>query len=190
MKILGVCCSPRRNGNTEILLREALSSAEEEGAETKFITVSGKKILGCEGCDSCAKTNKCKIDDDMQILYPEFLEADGIIFGSPIYAWSLSSQAKAIIDRTFCLKRDTLLRNKVGGVVLVTYRVGHVGAFGIFAGFFTTNRMIMAGSAMAFGLEKGAVRNDTQGMAEAKSLGKVVVKYGKVSLLLDQKDLL
>ena len=186
MKILGICCSPRPGGNTEILLKEALDSAEKAGAEVEFETIAGKKIQGCEGCDACAKTNLCKINDDMQILYPKLLNANGIIFGSPIYAWSVTSQAKAIIDRTFCLKRGRVLRDKVGGVVLVTKRVGHVAAFNVFSGFFTANRMILSGCAMAFGFEKGEVRHDTQGMAEARSLGRAVVKYMKVQIVLNQ----
>lgn len=178
MKVLGICCSPRLHGNTEILLREALKSAKEAGAEIELVTIADKTIKGCEGCESCAETKKCNIQDDMQDIFPKLLEADGIIFGVPVYFWTVNSQAKAIIDRTHCLRHGGL-RNKIGGVVLVTGRVGHVNGFSVFANFFNIQRMILAGCAMAFGYKIGDVRNDTRGMGEAKALGKVVVKCAK-----------
>ncbi len=58
MKLLGIVCSPRKSSNTEILVREALTSAREAGAKTELLTVAGKNIAGCDGCDSCKKTRK------------------------------------------------------------------------------------------------------------------------------------
>ena len=66
MKVLGIVCSPRRRGNTEILVDEALASAKDSGAEVELVTVSGKNIAPCDGCESCIITGKCRIEDDMQ----------------------------------------------------------------------------------------------------------------------------
>ena len=83
MKILAVSGSPRKDGNTVILLNEALKGAQQEGAETELCSVSGKTIASCDACISCRKTGRCHINDDMQELYSKLLEADGIIMGTP-----------------------------------------------------------------------------------------------------------
>jgi len=195
MKVLGIVCSPRRRGNTEILVDEALASAEDSGAEVELVTVSGKNIAPCDGCESCIITGKCRIEDDMQEIYSKLSEADGIIFGTPVYFWSVTAQAKAIIDRTYVLWRDgRRLRNKVAGVVVVGGRAGTSHAFSVFHNFFTLHRMTSAagaiayaseeeikaedrgGGAIAYAGEKGEVRQDRRGMAEAKALGRAVVK--------------
>ncbi len=98
MKILGVVGSPRKGGNTEIMVEEALATAREAGAETELVLIAGKKIAGCDGCDTCRKTMACHIKDDMQTIYKQLEAADGIIFGTPVYFGSVPSQAKAIID--------------------------------------------------------------------------------------------
>ena len=103
MKILGLSCSPRKMGNTEILLGEALNGAKHEGVEVELFSVSGKEIKPCDGCGSCRKTGECHIKDDMQTVYPKLVEADGIIFGTPIYVYGMTTQAKAIIDRPCAL---------------------------------------------------------------------------------------
>ena len=102
MKILAVSCSPRKQGNTEILLNEALEGAKAEGAEVELYRVSGKNIQPCDGCWSCMKEGQCHIKDDMQELYEKLLAADGIIFGTPIYFYNMTAQAKTLLDRTLC----------------------------------------------------------------------------------------
>ena len=82
MKILGIVCGPRLRGNTEIILQESLDAAQEEGAEIELVTLAGKTIMPCDSCLSCDETKECRIKDDMQDIYIELLEADGIIFGT------------------------------------------------------------------------------------------------------------
>ena len=83
MKVIGIVCSPRKDGNTEILVKQALDSAREAGAQTKLFSVIGKNIAPCDACGSCHKTGVCHIQDDMQPLYQQLETADAIIFGSP-----------------------------------------------------------------------------------------------------------
>ena len=85
MKILGIVGSPRKGGNTEILVEEALTATREAGAQTEIILLADKNIAGCDGCGSCFETGVCKIKDDMQSIYPQLEAADAIIFGSPVY---------------------------------------------------------------------------------------------------------
>jgi multimeric flavodoxin WrbA len=177
MKVLGIVCSPRLHGNTEILVKAALVKAREEGAEIELATLAQKNISPCDACASCLKTGKCHIKDDMQDIYSKLLEADGIIFGSPVYYWSVSAQAKALIDRTWLFRVKRNLRNKVVGVVVAQEVSGAVSALTVFTNFFTIQKMIMVGRAIGFGTEKGEVINDRRGMSEAEALGKTIVRY-------------
>lgn len=179
MKILGICGSPRLNGNTEILLQTALAKAQELGAETELVTLAGKSISPCDGCYYCREADKgCRIQDDMQDIYAKILGADGIILGTPVYFWTVSAQAKALIDRTFCLHGRRELRNKALGAVVAYGRNGSTGALSVFNSFATGHKMLMVGQAIAIGSRrKGKVTLDEQGMAEAEALGKIMVEY-------------
>jgi len=178
MKILGIVCSPRTHGNTEILVQASLAKAQEEGAEIELVPLAGKTIAPCDACYSCRKTGKCHIKDDMQDIYTKLLEADGIIFGTPVYYWSVSAQAKVLIDRTFLFSAKHELRNKAAGVVVTLERLGATSALAVFNSFFTLQQMIMVGRAIGIGgIEKEEVKKDERGMTEAESLGETIVKY-------------
>ncbi len=99
MKVLGIAASPRRGGNTDLLLEQALAGARSAGAETETIEVGRLNISPCRHCDGCLKEGKCVIDDDMQSVYPKLREADRIIIASPMFFMGLTAQAKALIDR-------------------------------------------------------------------------------------------
>jgi multimeric flavodoxin WrbA len=99
MKVLGIMGSPRRQSNTEILLDKALEGAREAGAEVEKVLVSKLKVSPCLEIYACLKDGNCAIKDDMRLLYKKLLEADHIIFASPIFFYGITSQAKAIIDR-------------------------------------------------------------------------------------------
>jgi multimeric flavodoxin WrbA len=152
VKILGLSCSPRKNGNTVALLEEALKGAQQEGAEVELYSVSGKNIQPCDGCWSCTKTGECHIKDDMQELYDKMIEADGIIFGTPIYFHSMAAQTKTIIDRTLALGQPgRSLANKVGGVVVVCGSLGLVSALKDLYFYIVTRPMLPANFVAAYG---------------------------------------
>mgnify|MGYP005833892213 CR=1 FL=1 len=100
MKVLGIFSSPRRGGNTELLLEEALKGAEKEGAELERIYLSDLSITPCKECHGCDHTGKCVILDDMEKIYPKLLEAEVIILASPIFFYGVTAWAKALIDRS------------------------------------------------------------------------------------------
>jgi multimeric flavodoxin WrbA len=175
-KILGVCCSLREEGNTEILVRETLASARECGAEVEFLSLIGKNIQPCGGCLGCVKTGQCKIDDDMKAIYPKLLEADGIIVGTPVFLWSVAGLTKVFMDRTFALRHPSLkLSNKVGAAVVVASRTGIMNAAELLTLYFKNNHMLPADIVTAFGRDKGAVRHDEFAMKEAYELGRQMV---------------
>ena len=145
MKILGVSCSPRKKGNTVSLLEETLRGAAEHGADIELFSVSGKNIRGCDGCYTCFTKGECHIQDDMQSLYEKMIEADGIVFGSPIYFYGMTSQAKTIMDRTFALNQPgKTLANKVGGVIVVAGSLGLIDVLKDFYFFTIMKHMLPA----------------------------------------------
>lgn len=176
MKLVGIVCSPRVGGNTEILVNEVLKSANVFGAKVELLTVAGKTISPCEACNSCKGTDKCKINDDMQEIYIKLLGADAIVFGTPVFYWSVSAQAKALIDRTYALHWDRKLRDKVGGVVVVARSAGCTNAFSIFNNFFAIQKIRTVGYVFAHGDKKGDVKRDKSAMENAEALGKTIVE--------------
>ena len=185
MRILGICCSPRKGGNTEILLREALEGAREAGCETELILVAGKKIAPCDGCNSCSETGMCKIKDDMEHVYDEMEKADGIILGTPVYFINVSAQAKAVIDRTYVFLQNRKLRGKVAAALVATRRLGVGQVLSLLYSFFNVHRMVIAGGGAGYGAEKGEVRQGVgispgiTALGEAKAVGKSVVRLAE-----------
>ncbi len=98
-QVLGISGSPRRNGNSELLIREFMRGAQASGYKTDLIILSELKISPCTSCGSCQKSGKCIIIDDMQLMHKKLLEADCIVFASPIYFGGVSAQLKSFIDR-------------------------------------------------------------------------------------------
>jgi len=99
LKVLGIAGSPRRGGNTDLLLAEVLKGAQSRGAEVKTIILSEFDIAPCQHCDACFVTGRCKFNDDMQLVYQELETADRIVLASPIHFMGVTAQAKAMIDR-------------------------------------------------------------------------------------------
>lgn len=182
MKVLGIVCSPRKGGNTEIMMEEALAGARSYGAETELWTTADKELKPCDGCESCVKREgKCHIEDDMQGLYPKVLAADGIIFGSPSYFGSVTAQAKIVIDRMYGLYRMYALPNKVAGVISVAGGDGHDEIGNQFSKFINICRMLPADHVSGFAGARGAIRKDGFGMKSSEELGK------QVASLINQK---
>jgi len=100
MKVLGIYGSPRKGGNTDQLLDRALEGSQSAGAEIKKVYARKLKMSGCIECGGCDDTGKCVVDDDMQSVYPLFEEADVIFLASPIFFYGLTSQVKAVVDRS------------------------------------------------------------------------------------------
>lgn len=103
VRVLGLFGSPRRGGNTEILLEEVLRGAEKEGAKVERLYLSDFTITPCKECHGCDETGNCIILDDMEKIYPKLLEADVVILASPIFFYGVTAWTKALIDRSQAL---------------------------------------------------------------------------------------
>ncbi len=99
MKVFGIAGSPRRGGNTDLLMAEVMRGAASKGAEIKTIILNDLNISPCQHCDACLSTGRCQIEDDMQMVYQELGRADRIVLASPIQFMGLTAQMKTMIDR-------------------------------------------------------------------------------------------
>ncbi len=102
VEVLGISTSPRANGNTDLLLRQALSGAESAGAHTKLVCLRDLNILPCVECNCCYSTGECKLKDDYQELAKQILQTERLILASPVFFMTVCAQAKILIDRAQC----------------------------------------------------------------------------------------
>ena len=177
MKILAISGSPRKNGNTVTLLNEVLAGAKQDGADVELFSVAGRNIQPCDGCWGCTKTGKCHIKDDMQTLRDQMLEADGIIFGTPIYFYDMTAQMKAVMDRTLGLR----LANKVGGVVAVCGSLGLIDALKDFAYYMMAGRMLPAGHVSAYATNPDELKKMDKCMKAAQDMGRMMAALVKMN---------
>ena len=119
-KIVAFIASPSKNGNTATLVNEVIKGAKEAGAETKVFDLYNMDIKPCRACMVCRKTGACPMKDDFQDIYKDLIEADVIVFGSPIYCLQVSAQMKFLWDR-LCIFSDENLKPRFGteSVVMV-----------------------------------------------------------------------
>jgi len=99
LRVLGITGSPRRGGNTDLLLAEVLKGAASRGAEVKTIVLNDLDITPCQHCDACQKKGVCRIKDDMRMGYRQLEQADRLVLASPIHFMAVTAQMKAMIDR-------------------------------------------------------------------------------------------
>lgn len=115
MMVVGISGSPRKGGNTEFLLNEALGVALERDFGVERLFCSEMKVGFCMDCGNCAKGKACPEEDDMPIILDALEKADGIIAASPVYFGSVTAQLKSVFDRTIPLRRQGMkLKDKVG----------------------------------------------------------------------------
>ena len=179
MKVVAFNGSNRKDSNTAILVRHVLAELEREGIETQMIQLAGGEIRGCLACYKCyVNANKrCVQKKDVLNEYvQEMAAADGMILASPVYVASISPVLKALIDRATMVGKANggLFRHKVGAAVVAVRRGGQVNALDTINHFFLLSEMIVPGSSywnFAFGLEKGDVDRDAEGIQTMNVLG-------------------
>ena len=105
MKVVALVGSPRKGGNTDILLQKALEGAKDQGAQTQIFYLNDLHIRGCQACYTCKKTGECAVEDDLTQVYQALNEADGVILGSPIYFGRFTAQTALFMDRLYAYLR-------------------------------------------------------------------------------------
>jgi multimeric flavodoxin WrbA len=179
MKVVAFNGSPRRQGNTSILIQAVFEELKKEGIETELVSLGGKAVRGCVACYGCVqnKDRRCVIEDDhINDCIQKMAEADGIILGSPVYVADVTMEIKALIDRACLVSKANgeMFRRKAGAAVIAVRRGGAVHAFDTINHFFTISQMMVVGSSywnFANGRDIGQVLEDEEGMRTMKVLG-------------------
>ncbi len=189
MKVLGIAGSPRRGGNTDMLLEELMKGAASRGAETKTIAINKLKITPCQHCDACLKEGVCIIKDDMQDIYKEVELADVLVLASPIQFMGVTAPMKAFIDRfqsrwarKYVLKMSPLgdERKRKGFFVSVggtNYKNLFEPALRMIKSLFLVLNIKYAGELVFPGIdEKGAIANHPDALKQAYEAGQKLVE--------------
>lgn len=180
MKVVAFNGSPRKKGNTAMLINTVFEELQKEGIETELLQLGGKDIKGCIACMKCfeAQDNTCvgRKKDILNDYFQKMIKADGIIIGSPTYFSNVSTEVKALIDRAGLLSiaNGYSLKRKVGAAVVAVRRAGATDVFDAINKFFFINQVIVPGSVywnLGIGLNKEEVKDDEEGMNTMKVLG-------------------
>ena len=194
IKVLGIYGSPRKGGNTDLLLDQILEGAQAAGAEVASIYARKLKISGCIECGSCDDTGECAVHDDMDTVYPLLQEADVIFLASPNFFYNVTAQVKLLIDRSQAMWSKKLLektpeqRRKYDSGKGYLICVGATKGKNLFVGVELTARYFFDALDMSYegGLlidrieEKGAILKHPDAMARGFDLGKRAVESMKV----------
>ena len=178
MKAIAVNCSPRKKGNTYLMLTAVLKELEERGIETELIQAGDRGIHGCTACEKCRHSEqpRCAYDDDIvNEAIAKIEKADALIIGSPVYFGGVSAQMKAFIDRVgYATRSQKALKGKVCASVAVARRNGALAAFHTMNNLFTISECIVVGSSywnQGVGRKIGEVENDVEGIETMQTLG-------------------
>jgi multimeric flavodoxin WrbA len=188
MKAIAINGSPRKGGNTELLLKKVLEPLAKAGWDTDFIQLGGNPIRGCRACYQCFKTKNSRCGQKEEELFDACLEkmirADAIILGSPTYFTDVSAEMKALLDRAglVAVANGGLFRRKIGAAVIAVRRGGGTHAFDTINHMFLMSGAIIPGSTywnLGFGLDKGEVEKDEEGLRNMADLGQNIAWLGK-----------
>jgi len=177
-RILAVIGSPRRNGNTHILVSKIAEAARAGGAVVDELFLGDLTIRECDGCHACWKGKECSKDDDMRAIYPAIIRSDVIIFGTPVYWYGPTALMKALIDR-FVYFNCPENRQKIKGlsaVLAVPFEEDDLetsrGVVDFFQKSLAYLEVELLGQIIVPGVgEKGAIRSRSQSLKQAYDLG-------------------
>ena len=175
MKTLAIIGSPRRGGNTELLVDEVLRGCSSRGHASEKVRLYDVDIEACLDCRRCKKgDHSCALADGMRDLYPKLEEADLIVFATPIYWYGPTGKMKLFIDRLRPYIASGKLRGKAGVVVAPSEEgpecCGPLTE--MFRMSFEYLGMEFAGSILATAYERGEVGEDAEEMKRAYELGR------------------
>ena len=187
MKALAINGSPRKGGNTEILLNQVLAPLTAAGWETELVQLGSAIIRGCRACYHCFETKDARCGQKDEFFNPcmaKMVAADAIILGSPTYFTDVSAEMKALLDRAglLAVANGGLFRGKIGAAVVAVRRGGGTHAFDTMNHMFLMSGVIVPGSTywnLGFGLDKGDVAKDQEAARNMEDLGQTIAWLGK-----------
>lgn len=168
--------SPRARGNTTHMIEAVFKVLNDQGIETAMVQVGGHKLRGCIGCLKCQELGRCVFNDDPMNEWIEAMHrSDGIILASPTYFANITTEMKALIDRSgYVLRSGGSMNLKVGAPVVVARRGGAMQTWNALMAYFGIMGMVVPMSSywnMGYGLAEGDVDNDSEGMRTMHKLG-------------------
>ena len=189
VKIIGITGSPRKNGNTNYLVKKALESAEKQGAETEIYNLCEMNMEPCNACDICKLTGECPKNDGINEILDKIKDVHGIIIGSPVYFGNVSAQLKIFMDRSRPLRADFKLKDKVCGAIAVgaSRNGGQETTCAAIHEFLLIQDAIVVGDGSPLAHyggtgaagPAGEAQNDEIGIETSKNLGKRVTELAK-----------
>ncbi len=176
--ILSIVGSPRKGGNTEILVSRIAEGAASAGAAVETIHLGRLQIRECDGCHACWRGRPCSKNDDMRMIYEKIAACDTIVLGTPVYWYGPTALMKALIDRFVyfnCEANRPLVRGKRAVVAVVleeTYEETWRPVVEFFRKSLAYLEMDLAETIVVPGVgEKGAILGQSQRLEEARRLG-------------------
>lgn len=187
MKVVAINGSPRKDGNTRLLLEAVLAPLAAAGWETEYVQIGGKNIHGCRACFKCWETQdkRCVFGKDIfNETFEKVITADAVVLGSPTYFADVTSEMKAFMDRAgfVAMANGCLLAGKIGAAVVAVRRGGATHVFDTMNHLFQISQMVLPGSTywnMGYGLEPGKVAGDDEALRNMKQLGTAINWLGK-----------
>lgn len=174
-RVLGIVGSPRRGGNTEILVDEVLRGAEEAGALTEKVILNELNISPCQACNGCHKTGTCVQQDDMVTLLEQMERSQVWVLGTPVYWWGPTAQFKTFLDRWYGVNRVTFTGRRV--ILVIPLGGGSAGSARHTVGILTDvldylNTELVATVLAPGASSLGAVRNHAEVLTKARRAGR------------------
>ena len=183
-KILGIVGSPRKDGNTHILVSRILEGAMKEGAQTNILLLGDLNISECDGCHICWKGKECSKKDDMNNIYLQIIESDAIIFGTPVYWYGPTALMKAFIDRFVyfnCPENRAKINGKSVAIAIPFEEENYETALPLIQFFeksFQYLQMNLIDQVIVPGVSnKGDIMEKKDKLLEAYELGKLLANY-------------
>ncbi len=197
MKVLLINGSPDFNGCIARALKEVSDTLNGEGIETETINIGKNDIRGCIGCRACFKNEKCVFDDIVNEIAPKFIEADGLVIGSPVYYASPNGTMLSFLDRLFYSTSKVDKSMKVGASVVSARRAGTTASFDVLNKYFTISNMPIVSSQYwnnVHGYTKEDVEKDEEGLQTMRVLARNMafliksINLGKEKYGLPEKE--
>jgi multimeric flavodoxin WrbA len=187
MKYIAINASPRKNGNTHLLLEAVLAPMVQAGWEGEIVQIGGRNIHGCRACGICMERQdeQCGSGQDVfNEVFKKMLAADAIILGSPTYFTDVTTEMKALIDRAgfVAMANGSALAGKLGAAVVAARRGGALHAFDTINHLFFISQMVVPGSTywnMGYGREIGEVSGDAEALRNMNHLGQAMNWLGQ-----------
>jgi multimeric flavodoxin WrbA len=182
-RVLGVIGSPRRNGNTHILVSRMLEGAADKGAAVEQLFLADLRILECDGCHACWKGKPCSQADDMAGAYARIAASDGLVLGTPVYWYGPTALMKGFIDRFVyfnCPENREQIRGKRVALA-VPFEEEGVEAAELVVAFFKKSlqylEMELVGQVLVPGVSRrGEIRGREDKLREGYELGQRLVR--------------